>query len=140
MGFWEHAFDSFSDNLAILGAVVVDVAGNTNPFSEQFLSGDAHATAAEVESQLSRDQGREYDLSRVESSAEGGLSLIGDAASQTGSQVGAAVGETLATAGSAAGKTLDALTNPWVLGALAVVVVGVLVAPYAIPAIKAATT
>lgn len=137
MGFWEHAFDSFGDNVALLNAAAGDVIDNANPFSDQFASGNAHNTAAEVERQRALEQGREFDPDKVAASEGGGLGTIVQAVTDTGHDVGAAVGHTVAEAGKAAGGALDALTNPWVLGGLAAVVVLVLVAPYAVPAIKA---
>ena len=138
-GFWAHAFDDLGDNLSILGAVAEDVVDNANPWSEEFLSGEAKNTATEVERQLAADEGREVDQGRIDRSSAGGLELVSVAITETGSDVKAAAGSAVSTVGSAAGGVLDAITNPWVLGTVGVLVLAILAAPYVIPAFKAAT-
>lgn len=140
MGFWEHAFESFGDNLSIIGSVAEDVAGNLNPFDDQFLSGNAENTATEVERQIALEQGRDVDPVRADVSAAGGMNLIRDAATNTAGDVKAAAGSALSTAGKAAGGVLDAITNPWVIAVVGTLVLAVFAAPYVIPAVKAATT
>lgn len=136
-GFWSHAFDSLEDNVDLFFAAVEDLSDNLNPLSDQFLSGDARNTATEVERQIARDEVREVDPARIERSAAGGLGTLRDAAEGTAAEIKAAAGETLDTTAQVVGGVLDALTNPWVLGTIGLVVVGVLVAPYAVPAFKA---
>ncbi len=138
--FWDHAFESLGDNVSILGSVLEDVADNLNPFSDEFLSGNAESTATEVERQLALEQGRDFDPVRADVTAAGGMDLIRDAASATGDDVKAAAGSALSTAGKAAGGVLDAITNPWVIGVVGTLVLAVFAAPYVIPAVKAATT
>lgn len=132
-GFWSHAFGSLGDNLSIINAVAGDVEDNLNPFSDAFMSGDAGQTAAEVERQRALEQGRAYDQAKVDRSKDGGLATVGTAAEETGDQVGAKVGEVVDGAAAVAGGALDMLFNPWVLGAVAVVVVLVIAAPYVAP-------
>jgi hypothetical protein len=139
MGFWEHAFDSFGDNIDILGAVVEDAADNLNPWSDQFLSGDAKNTATVVETQLAAEGNRDVDQSRIDRSAAGGLELIEEGVSATGGDVKAAAGTVLDSAGKVAGKALDALSDPWLLGALGFAVIAIVAAPYVVPAVVAVT-
>lgn len=139
MDFWTHAFDSLGDNLSIIGAVGSDLLANVNPFSDEFLTGDATATATEVERQIARDQGRQVNPQRIDASKGGGLGTVRDATAKTVDDTKAAAGQALDTAGKAAGGVLDAITSPWVLGALALVVAGVLAAPYVVPAYRAVT-
>lgn len=127
--FWEHAFDSLGDNLEIIGAVQADVIGNLNPFSDQFLSGDAYTTASVVESQNARDENRPIEPNRIHASGDGGLALISEAASETASQVK-----------TAAGDVVSFVTNPWVIGGVVTVVVAIFAAPYVVPALKAVTS
>lgn len=140
MGFWSDAFEDLSDNAAIVWAAVGDINDNLNPLSDQFLSGEARRTATEVEEQLAREQGREVDPRRIAVSSSGGLERIAEAGTQTGKDVGHAVASTLESGGKLAGGALDLLSNKWVLGGLAVVVVLAVAAPYIAPAVARATT
>jgi hypothetical protein len=138
-GFWEHAFDSFGDNIDIIGSVLEDVADNLNPLGDQFLSGDARNTAETVERQLAAAEGRDVDQSRIENSAQGGLELIDEGVRATASDVQAETGKVLSGAAEVAGGALDLVTNPWVIGAVGVVVLAVFAAPYVVPAVVAVT-
>lgn len=133
MGFWSDAFSDLGDNLALVVAAGSDVVRNVNPLDDAFMSGDANNTAAVVEHQLARDQGREVDRARIEASAEGGLARIKDAATQTGGQVADVAGDVLDAGGKVAGGALDLLTNPWFLGAAALLLGAAIAAPYVAP-------
>lgn len=134
-GFWGHAFSSLGDNFDLVLSAAADLVANVTPGSGEFLSGDAYRTAQTVEEQRARDEGREVDPERIAASGSGGVATIGAAASQTVDDTEAVAGQVL----SGAGKALDVLTDPWLLGGIAVVIVGVLAAPYLVPAVRAVT-
>jgi hypothetical protein len=133
MSFWEDAFTGLSDNLTLIGTAVLDGTDNINPFSDAFLSGDAKRTAAEAERQNAEREGRAYDERRAEASAKGGLATIEEGVRATGADVGKKAGEVLSAGGKAAGSALDALTNPWIVGPVLVLVALVVAAPYVTP-------
>lgn len=125
-GFWEHAFSSLGDNVALVNDAIGDLQDNLNPFSDQFMTGDAKRTATEVETQLARDQGRAVNQARIDASSHGGVTTIKDAGVKTGHQVATTAGHTIGTG-------LDLLTNKWFLAGVALVVVLAVAAPYVAP-------
>lgn len=133
MSFWEDAFTNIGDNLTLVKTAILDGADNLNPMSDQFLSGDAKRTAAEAERQNAEREGRAYDERRAKESAEGGLENIPVAVRLTVDNVGKKTGEVLAAGGKAAGSALDALTNPWIVVPVLVLVGLVVAAPYVTP-------
>lgn len=137
-GFWSEAFDSLGDNLTLLGKAGEDVVQNLNPFSDEFATGEARATAAEVERQLAQRGGREFDQSRADQSAKDGLAKIVTGAKDTAKGAGKTIGTAADGASKVAGSALDALTSPVVLGIAGVVVVLVLLAPYLSPVVAKA--
>ena len=133
MGFWTDAFSSLGDNLTLVETSVLDATDNLNPFSEQFLSGEARRTAAEAEKQNAERAGRVYDERRAEASGKEGLATISQAVKDTGSDVGAKAGAALETGAKAAGSALDAITNPWIVVPVLLLVGLVVAAPYVTP-------
>lgn len=138
MGWWSEAFDNLGDNLTLLGKAGEDVVQNLNPFSDEFATGEAKATAAEVERQLAQRGGREFDQSRADASAKQGLAKLATGAKATVKDAGKTLAEGADAAGKAAGGALDLLTNPVVLGIGAGIVVLVLLAPYLSPVVAKA--
>jgi hypothetical protein len=138
MGFWTDALDDLGDNLSILVAAGGDVADELNPFSDGFADGKARRVAEEVERQNAKNEGREYDPSRVERSEQGGIARIKEGVVKTGEDVSTIAKDAAKDALDAAGTGLDLLSNKWFwYGLGAVAVVGV-VAVYGAPLLKAA--
>lgn len=105
MGFWTDALERLGDNARLVGAAALD-------WVDPWAGADAPRTAAEVERQAARDEGRAVDAARVERMAQGGAARIGAAASRTGAQVGAVVDE-----------AASVLASPWLWAAVATVAV-----------------
>lgn len=138
-------FDSLRDDAAFFVAAADDVMGNLNPLDDRFLSGDAPITATVAEIQLAAEEGRPVDAERIrlssgkltaeeeayarEHNIDTGLAVIGTAAKETAET---AIEEKLKPTLSA----LELLTNPWVLGGVALVVVAAVAAPYVAPFLK----
>lgn len=135
MAFWEDAVSSFGDNLSLVKSAVLDGADNLNPFSDQFLSGDAKRTAEEAERQNAERAGRAYDEKRAAASSQGGLSTIYEGARATSADVGQKAASAIDTGAKAAGSALDALTNPWIVVPALLLVGLVVAAPYVTPLI-----
>lgn len=108
--------DDFTDNLELAVSVASDAADVRN-----WWNGTAPNTARTVEEQMAEREGRAVDQGRIDRSAEGGLARIGDAAGETVDQVV----EKAKDAGTFLGKW-----GPWILGGVALVVVGVVALPY----------
>lgn len=133
MAFWEEAFTGLTDNLALVGTAILDASANANPFSDDFLSGKATRTAAEAEKQNAEREGRVYDERRAEASSQGGAETIYEGVRLTIGDVGKKTGEVVGAGAKAAGGALDALTNPWIVGPVLVLVALVIAAPYVTP-------
>lgn len=127
------AASNLGDSARLVSTAIQDTVNQVNPFSDDFLSGDAHYTAEEAERQNAARQGREYSQARADFSAHGGLSTIADAGDATVSDVKEAAGKVadaaVETVKKAAGVLDWLLTPTGILLSLGGVVAVVLLLP-----------